>query len=288
MATTPIKIPDLPSGITLTIDVLNTVSLATLETVTMSYSSGVYSGNVTGAHSGQFLFRLLASGTIIGSRLRTILDTTDTFVIIEAMESLGVTVGANLVTVTIDDGTDPVENASVRLTSGAISEVRLTDVSGEAEFSLNDATYAVTITCPGFGGEVDSLVVSGTTSDTFSLTATSVTPPATALLSTGTLRVYDEFNVVEADVPITVQYVSGPGDDGYAMDTKPWTEISDVSGDVEFVGLRRGSLYKIWRGVAASTPSTLFSGVGSGEFTVPNADSFLLPEIKGLDEEVAP
>ena len=287
MADTVIKIPDLPTGITLTVDVLNPASLATLETVTMTESGGIYSGEVTGAHAGQLLFRLKASGTVIDGRLRTIADDVGPYTILEALERIAVTYGAYAVTITIDDGTDPVEGARVRVTAGGVNSVLVTDVDGEVTFSLDAATYAVTVVAAGFDGYTDSLVVAGATTDTFSLTASSVAASSSPLLSTGTLVLYDESNAVEVGKPVTVQYVSGPGDAGYGMDTKTRTVNSAVTtGLVTFTNLRRGATYQIWRGAATSSNPLVFATRSVGApvtFVVPNAGSFLLPEISGLD-----
>lgn len=68
MATTPIKFPALPTGLTLTCDVTHPSTLSVLETVSLTEASQVYSGNVTGSHSGQLIFVLKASGSIFGSR----------------------------------------------------------------------------------------------------------------------------------------------------------------------------------------------------------------------------
>ncbi|MFA6043370.1 MAG: carboxypeptidase-like regulatory domain-containing protein [Phycisphaerales bacterium] len=58
--------------------------------------------------------------------------------------------GAFPITVTVTDGTDPLENAVVRLTEGANSFALVTDASGNATFSLNAATYTVAVTKDGY------------------------------------------------------------------------------------------------------------------------------------------
>lgn len=288
--TTTIKVPDLPAGLTLTINVINPTSLTTVETVTMTESSGIYSGDITGSFAGQYLFRLKASGNVIGSRLRTIAADAGPYVIVEGLERLGVQNGANLVTYTVNDGASPIENASVRMTTGNLSEVKLTNASGVVTFSLNSATYTRTISAPGYGSSVASAAISTTTTATISLTATSITPPADATVSTGVMRCYSELGAIEVGVDITLYLTAGNGTAGYARDTKPRTETSDVNGDVEFTGLIRGCTYTVYRGAAADEFSAsgfvATAGATQVSFVVPNSDSFNIAEVIGLDVEV--
>lgn len=292
--TTAIKIPDMPSGLTLTVDVVNTTSLAVVETVAMTFASDVYSGNITGGLAGQYLFRLKASGSIIGSRRRTIAATAGPFILDEASEAAAIqVVGARVVTITVTDGTDPLENAKVRLTAGAVSEAKITNASGVAVFALDDATYAVSITMSGHGGEVATLVVSGTTSHTYPLTANSFDPPTLPDTAIGYLVLLDESSAGEIGKPVTVQLIAGPGTAGYGLDEKPITVNSiaaagdNPDGYVEFPSLRIGATYSIWRGGSvSSSPVSVFatrSSSSPGTFVVPDAERFLLPEIKGLD-----
>lgn len=58
--------------------------------------------------------------------------------------------GAFAVTVTVTDGTDPLQNAAVRLSEGVNVFTGLTDVSGNASFSMNAATYTVALTKAGY------------------------------------------------------------------------------------------------------------------------------------------
>ena len=63
---TNIKLPGLPSGLTLTVDVVDTATLAVLEAdIALTETSGIYAGDVTGAHAGRLLFVLKASGTTL-------------------------------------------------------------------------------------------------------------------------------------------------------------------------------------------------------------------------------
>lgn len=293
MTAKTIKVPSLPAGLTVSCKVRHISTLAVLETVALTAGSGddtsVYTGTVTGAHAGQLLFDLIVSGVVIESRIRTIRDVAETFVILTELDRLhNAGRGANPVTITVTDGTDAIENATVRVTAGSLSAADDTDADGEVIFSLNNATYSVTITLPGFESFVGSLVVSGTTSDTFELTAQTVTPPASPLVSTGILKVLDEEAQPEADVDVYLQLVSGRGVAGFALDKKIRTATSDASGDLQFPNLIRGATYAVWSGegaIEAASPFAVRSSSARNTFTVPNSDSFNIAEFLRLDAE---
>lgn len=85
--------------------------------------------------------------------------------------------GARSVTVTVNDGTSPLENARVRFTEGSNSYVAQTNASGVATFSLDDATYALSITKSGYSFTPTTQVVDGTESITKSMTAVTLPAP---------------------------------------------------------------------------------------------------------------
>lgn len=294
MTAKTIKLPSLPTGLTVSVKVRSLSSLAVLETVALTPGSGddasVYSGTITGAHAGQLLFDVIVSGVVIESRIRTIQDVAATFVILSELERLkGDGGGSNLVTITVTDGTDPLENAIVRVSSGVISESDPTDVNGEVQYSLGNATWTVTIERAGYESHVASLVVAGTTTQEYELTALVVTPPSSPSVATGSMLVLDEFNAPEEGVSISLQLTEGPGTAGYSLDTKIRTEVSDVDGMVEFTDLRRGATYSLWRGPANDTysPSAFVTQAAATRttFLVPNTDTFNIAEVLGLDAE---
>lgn len=289
-----IKFPSLVTGLSLSCKVRSMSSLAVLETVTLTEGTSdhisVYSGTITGAHAGQLLFDIIVSGVVFEKRVRTIQDSAGPWVILTEMDQLASTGrGANLVTITVNDGTNPLENCFVRISGGVLSEVLSTNVSGVAQFSLDSATYTVTITRAGYTSVVASLVVAGTTPATYSLTIVAVTPPDSPLIATGSLLCLDENNNPEVGVPHSLQMVSGPGVSGYSLDSKIRTVNSNGSGIVSFTRLRRGATYSLWRGPAGDSFSSSAFVVQSAStrrtFVVPNADTFNIDEVLGLDAE---
>jgi hypothetical protein len=294
MTAKTITFPSLPTGLTLTCKVRNLSTLAVLETVSLTAGSGddasVYTGTVTGVHAGQLLFDLVVSGVVFQSRIRTIQDIAATFVILTELERLKSDGrGANLVTITVTDGTDPLENATVRVASGVLNESDLTDVDGEVQFALSNATYTVTVERAGYESAVASLVVAGTTVQEYELTAIVVTPPASPSVATGSMLVLDENNDPESGISISLQLTEGPGTAGYSLDTKIRTQVSNGSGMVEFTKLRRGATYSIWRGPANDTFSASAfvtqPAATRRTFVVPNTGTFNIAEVLGLDVE---
>lgn len=85
--------------------------------------------------------------------------------------------GARTVTITVNDGTTVLENCIVRLTEGANTFTALTNSIGVAVFNLDDATYTVGITKPGYTYSGTSLVVNGDEAETYSMTAISISNP---------------------------------------------------------------------------------------------------------------
>ena len=289
MATTPIKFPALPTGLTLTCDVVHPTTLAVEETVTLTEASSIYSGSITGTSSGQKIFVMKASTAIIGSRIRTIADDTTTYIILSELETYASDGrGAYPVTITIDDGVNPISGATVRVTTDGLVATKVTSASGIALFALDNGSYDVTITQPGYGAGVETLTVSGATADTYTLVVISVTPPASSLVATGVMVVYDELGAVEQGASIYVKLTSGPGTAGYGYDTATRTEVSDASGLVEFAGMIRGATYRVWRAAGAGTAGQAFFGntasASDPTIVVPlDQDSFNLPEVTGED-----
>lgn len=69
--------------------------------------------------------------------------------------------GAYAITVTVTDGTDPLQSAIVRVTNGITSIAQTTDASGNASFSLDAATWTVTVTKSGYSFTPTTRTVTG-------------------------------------------------------------------------------------------------------------------------------
>lgn len=290
MANTVINFPGIPTGLTLTTDVCNPTSLAVEETVTLTEASGIYSGVVAGAVSGQKVFVLKASGTRFGTRVRTIADTVGPFTIVSELDQLADDGrGEHAVTITVNDGATGIVGAVVKCTKTGVYGTATTVTGGIAKLALVNGTYDVVISASGYETLTDTLVVSGASADTYSLTERTIAS-SDAGTATGWTYVYDEVLAIEADVDVSIQMIAGPGDDGRVLDTKIRTVASDEDGYVEFTNLLYEAEYRIWRGGAAEAETsegfTVRGSTTSGTFVVPDAvDSFAMAEVLGIDAE---
>lgn len=165
--------------------------------------------------------------------------------------SSGSGTGARTVTITVNDGATVLQNATVRMTEGVSTFTALTNVSGAAVFNLDDATYAVSITKPGYSYAGTSLIVNGTETATYSMTAISVTPPDDPALSAVTIHLRDQYGDDLGGQPVEITFVKW---DATATETPPVLSIPPVqttdSGGLVQVNLYRLAVYKIIYGEA--------------------------------------
>lgn len=198
---------------------------------------------------------LLAVGTYVAERHAVLNTATQTQIdnIEQTVEGLssGSGTGARTVTITVNDGATVLQNATVRMTEGVSTFTALTNVSGAAVFNLDDATYAVSITKPGYSYAGTSLIVNGTETATYSMTAISVTPPDDPALSAVTIHLRDQYGDDLGGQPVEITFVKW---DATATETPPVLSIPPVqttdSGGLVQVNLYRLAVYKIIYGEA--------------------------------------
>ena len=158
----------------------------------------------------------------------------------------GAGTGARTVTITVNDGTTVLENAIVRMTEGSNTFSALTNASGVAVFNLDDATHTVSITKSGYSYAGTTIVVNGTETATYSMTAITITPGA-GDLTTGWL-VTRVAGVATEDITIRYQQRQEPASDtGSSYDDTIYSVESDADGLVE-LAMVRGAYYYVWRG----------------------------------------
>lgn len=153
--------------------------------------------------------------------------------------------GARTVTITVDDGTNPLQNALVRVTNGGDTYVVGTNVSGVAVFNLDDATWIVSITKGGYSFAGASLVVDGTEAVTYSMSLVVITPSSVDKV-TGYWTVLDETGSAAASVVVTIK-ARQPlrGGAGLIHDAGERTATSNGSGLVQFTNLIPGWRYAV-------------------------------------------
>jgi hypothetical protein len=184
--------------------------------------------------------------------------------------SSGSGTGAYAVTITVTDGTNPLENATVRMNSSiAGNYTATTDVNGEATFSLDAATYDVSITLLGYEFTPTTHEItsdSSTHTPTFSMTETVITPASDPALCTCVLRVVNASGVAQEGTTLTFTVSTIPTSDtagewyGHVA-----TATSDASGDIE-IELPRTAVVEVTQNDVSTVK----------EYTIPDATSTTL------------
>lgn len=166
---------------------------------------------------------------------------------IEVQAGYGTGTGANTVTITVNDGTNPIAGARVRLTIGSLTYLSITNTSGVVSFNVDNGTWAIAITAAGYTFTGTTLVVSGDTTHTYSMTQTSIVVVSPGL-TTGYLTCYDINGNVASGVNIIATMIkAGSSDTGHAYTSATNTQTSDVNGLVQFE-LVIGATYRFTRG----------------------------------------
>lgn len=232
---------------------------------------GLYSATITEALSGKHYVKVMDGSSLLASGWVELQDDTNTYHVQDDYPQTttggGAGTGARTVTITVDDGTNPLENALVRLTEGASTFTRYTNASGQATFNVDDATYTVAITKAGHQYNGTSLAVSSDTSVTYSMTA-NVTQLSSGALATGYAYIYGTAGVL-ANETVTITPKHPRKLDGLGVKATAVTDTSDANGYVEFTNLVRGVSY------------TISYGAFSKVFEVPAQATFELPSFVG-------
>lgn len=224
-----------------------------------------------GVSSSSQFYRVADSQAGYTSTLATNLGTTNTRVDVVVSSVTGSSgTGARTVTVTVNDGSTALQNAIVRMTEGVNSYTASTNASGVATFNLDDATYTVAISKAGYSYAGTTLVVDGTETVTYSMTAVSVTPPSDPALTAAYLTTYNGQGTVEGGVVVSFKLEEGAGTSGYSYNSKTFTATSNSSTGLLTVNLVKSTQYSARR--------------GNGEwvdFTTGSGSTYALPEVLG-------
>lgn len=153
----------------------------------------------------------------------------------------GMGTGPFSITVTVTDGTNPLQNVTVALFDGSTLAGRLvTDASGNATFSLAAGSYTVNLYKAGFTYAPETRTVTGNQTGTLvndlEMTATgSITPPVNPALC----RLYGFFLLPSGqpavNVPVTATLVANRASEASdsVISFEPVTENTDDNGYVE-------------------------------------------------------
>ncbi|MEM6364424.1 MAG: cadherin-like domain-containing protein [Planctomycetota bacterium] len=182
----------------------------------------------------------------VATRAEATADKEEVVTAIAAIE-LATLEGPNNVTITVDDGTNAVENATVRVSQGGQTESKQTNSSGQVTFTIDSATWTVSISANGFTGQTNALIVGGDASQTYSLELISVTG-SEAPLSTVVVTCRDEQGQPQAGVEVFMAMINPPdSDSGNAFDGGPQSAVSAQDGVATLTGVRSAK-YNVWRG----------------------------------------
>ncbi len=188
----------------------------------------------------------------------------------------GAGTGAFAVTIAVvDEEADPVMGANVRLRLGQ-SFYDPSDVDGEANFSLDDGEYVLTITKAGYSFTPMIVEVNGADVSVEATLITSAVPDAPdAGMVTATLVTYDAIGTAQVGKRVQFTLVSGPGATGSSFSRENVIATSGVGGVLNQT-LLASSTYRARR---ESTVTNVW-----GEWTkviTPASGTFLLPEVLG-------
>lgn len=169
--------------------------------------------------------------------------------------------GARTLTVTVNDGATALQNARVRFTLGAATYVQTTNASGVATFNLDDGTWTVAITLIGYTFSGTTKVVSSSGSQTYSMTAMTLTPSDPGMI-TAYIVILDNHGDPVNGVPVYMSAVAGNATNvGFGLEYDELTATSgeDEDGEpvadglAEFPNRLYGATYQYHFGTAGST-----------------------------------
>lgn len=280
-----------PTGRTLTAKLFPHGSDTLQESVSATEATnrkGYYSAAFTDAPAGDYSLHIFEGANLIGVGIVNNLTlSTATFYEAEIANAIfipgitsggggGTGTGANTITITVNDGTAVLENAKVRVTNGAESYLGTTNASGVVTFALDDATWSVAITKPGYQFTPTTLVVSATASQTYSMSAVTITPSAVSE-TTGYVTV-TRAGVAVQGVTVELEVTKfANGTTGNGINNPRFSDTTDASGYAEFVGLPRLASYQV-RINTATRKGEWFKGVTADASTTPLAGVLGLPE----------
>lgn len=186
--------------------------------------------------------------------------------------------GARTVTVTVNDGSNLLESASIRFTKGAATYVQQTNSSGQATFNLDDGTYTVAISLIGYTYSGTTLVVDGDETETYSMTALTITEPSDVTLCTVQFRVKLSNTAVSGAVCKAKLQGVNQAADGTILSNVETSDTTDSEGIAELELVRKGSIvkgsgvYKIWIEISGNP-------VSSVETAIPNQSVILFEDL---------
>lgn len=152
--------------------------------------------------------------------------------------------GPNSVTITVTDGTDPLQNATVLLDDGGVNQYQgLTAADGTIELNTVSATFDVLIAKDGFQFSGTTLVVDGTEAETYVMTALTISPTADNETVTAYFYTRNESGVITG-VDCSATCTCAPDGTGSAFVPEHQSGSSNGTGLFSFAAWK-GGCYKV-------------------------------------------
>jgi len=198
------------------------VSAATPSVTEAPVASGYYSADFPALAAGNYVAVWASGGYTVGGE-EVFWDGSAIFPPLPST-------GANAVTITVTDGTHPIQSAHVRVTKGVLSYLITTDSSGYAAFSLDDGSWIISITASGYTFAPVTLAIDAShRTFTEAMTEHSVPTPSTGQC-VGTLVVLDGEGSPRAGVTVDFEAVAPTTGEGFVYDGDDAPYVSDTSG----------------------------------------------------------
>jgi hypothetical protein len=223
----------------------------TINLTEVSGALGRYTGSMPSTAAGVYGVLFYAAGAQIGSGKIEWNGTLEVTALVLESDINAITggggSGANPVTIMIQTTSSvAIQGATVTAwKNGMIEGTLATNVSGVSVLSLDNGTYSIVVTANGYQGNTASLVVSGATSQTYQLTAITITPSPSGGV-TGYLYTTDTTGtVIQSGVVVSIQMTrTASGATGEAVSPVIKTVTSDSNGLAQFVGLTPLATYR--------------------------------------------
>lgn len=204
--------------------------------------------------------------------LETLSDQIDAVATAVGLLSSGSGSGVRTVTITVTDGTDPLENATVNLIEGANTYALTTSALGVATFtSMQDATYTVRVAKSGYVYTPDTIEVDGDETKTCAMTLVAPTIPDDPAQCTLYIIMRDQSGTPLSGARLSYMIVTGPGTNGSSYPDN-WTisEPSAASTGLLEIVVPKSSVVRLRRGDGKVVSVTVLT-----------AATQVLPEILG-------
>ena len=181
--------------------------------------------------------------------------------------------GARTVTPTVLVGGVPLQNATIRFTLGAETYSGKTGSNGQKVFNLDDGTYTVSISKPGYLFSGDTLEVNGTETPSYTM-ASNISPnPGPAGTCLVTIPVIDELGDPLAGVEVWSE-LEGSQFAGSLVVSTGRRRFTNADG-IAHLSLIQGGEFTIGDGIYDLKFKTK-SGIATYRYKAPNTDTALL------------